>query len=261
MSLFAFVVFCLVIISFAYLFGSDFLQKQERPWHTQFDVCEDSLSEKYRAAYPLWNFRPVTEQIESTKDTTVLILVDAWGIPIEEAELEKEYRVFESVPHKFALHQRLVNRTRHAELIEFKKFSPEAVFIFGGDSLEYGRKGYIAAMGFGEQIYCARCSDTVMLSRLDSILCESRFRTVAWTTQNSRDGDKMQLMDLLERIARLAQKHPDVRFVVQGSHRPILGTPETRRKNYSHWVPVTVLNADRLALVQFLRGGYRALYI
>ena len=81
-----------------------------------------------------------------------------------------------------------------------------------------------------------------MIEHLDSMLSETQFNTIAWTTQDSRFGDENKLTSLLKNIAKLAEKHPTIQFIIQGTHRPILSTPEKRRENYPHWVPVVVLN-------------------
>ena len=241
-NLSAFVLFCLTIISFAYFVGSDFLRKQEKPWHMQTTVHEDSLSSTYQANYQILDRHPVIQQINPKKQNTVLILVDAWGVPFDESRLENEFKIFKHLPHQFAIHKRLGNRTKHAEHVEFRKDSSEAIFIFGGDSLEYGRKEYMPTLGYREQLYCQKCPDSAMIGLLDSLLLEARFNTIAWTTQDSRLGDENKLISLLKNIANLAKKHPTVQFVIQGAHRPILGTPEKRREYYAHWVPIVIAN-------------------
>ena len=241
-NLLAFFFFCLTVISFAYFVGSDFLRKQEKPWHMQTNVHEDSLSSTYLATYRILDRYPVEQQICSKEINKVLILVDAWGVPFDESRLGKEFNIFARLPHQFAIHKRLGNRTKHAEHVELRKDSSEAIFIFGGDSLEYGRKEYIPTLGYREQFYCQQCPDSVMIGFLDSLLSESQFNTIAWTTQDSRLGEENKLISLLQKIAELAKKYSSVQFVIQGTHRPTLGAPEKRQENYSHWVPVVVVN-------------------
>ena len=241
-NLSAFVMFCLTVISFAYFFGSDFLRKQEKPWHMQTNVHEDSLSSTNCTTYQILDRHPVVQQIHSKKTKKVLILVDAWGVSIKESRLEKEFDIFTLLPHQFFVHKRLGNRTKHAEHVELRKDSSEAIFIFGGDSLEYGRKEYIPTLGYTEQFYCQQCPDSMMIGLLDSLLSAIRFNTIAWTTQDSRFGDESKLISLLNNIAKLAKKYPTIQFVVQGTHHPILGTPQIRQEYYIHWVPVVVLN-------------------
>ena len=85
-----------------------------------------------------------------------------------------------------------------------------------------------------------------MATMLDSVLAAvevdsaSLVKNIAWTTQDSRDGDRAKLHATLRLIAEVARKHPEVRFIVQGTHRPILGDPKIRRESFTHWVPVVI---------------------
>ena len=90
-NLLTFFFLCLMTISFAYFIGSDFLRKQEKPWHMQTSVHEDSLSSTYLTTYQILNRNPVKQQIHTKKINKVLILVDAWGVPFNESRLEKEF--------------------------------------------------------------------------------------------------------------------------------------------------------------------------
>ena len=237
-----FLAFIALVIPLSYVLGSDFMGKQEKPWHMQDAIHEDSLSQEYLHKYTILDKVPVALQVELHKEKRVLILIDAWGVPINESRLEKEFNIFSHLPHQFFIHKRLSNRTKHAEHVEFRKNFSDAVYIFGGDSLDYGRKEYVPTLGYTEQFYCQKCSDSAMIVHLDSMLSETQFNTIAWTTQDSRQGDEDKLISLLKNIANLAEKHSTVQFVIQGAHRPILGSPEKRRECYAHWVPVVTVN-------------------
>ena len=170
------------------------------------------------------------------------ILVDAWGVPVDEALLAEDFSAFADLPHVFALHQRLANRTKHAERTEFRNSIPENIYLFGGDSLEYGRTEYIPQAGFSKCVFCQHCSDSLMLIKVDSLLQADSLKFIAWTTQSSRIGDRDSLHLALRRIADFAKIHPEILFIVQGTHRPTLGTPEARKSCKAHWVPVAILN-------------------
>lgn len=205
-----FLAFIAITIPLSYVLGSDFMGKQEKPWHMQGAVHEDSLSQEYLHKYMILDKVPVALQIERHKEKRVLILIDAWGVPFDEKKLAEEFAIFKDVPHKFAIHKRLKNVTKHAELVEFRSDSTESIFIIDN------------------------------LSSLDSLLENSDYRIIALTAHNSKDGSEESLRKGLNDIAGLMKKFPDVQFVVQGAHRPILGTPETRREYYAHWVPVVI---------------------
>ena len=138
-------------------------------------------------------------------------------------------------------------------------------FFFGGDSSIQWRYHYIRRIGFQQEFWTdSIASDAVMASKIDSLLntpvCDSTLdstcvnrRFIAWTTRDTRfpisdDADETKrlyyerLFGSLRIIADLAKKHPEVRFVVQGDHEPILSPLEFQRKFYKRWVPFVVLN-------------------
>ena len=89
-----------------------------------------------------------------SSQVNVFILVDAWGVPVEETLLESDFSLFRDIPHKFALHQRLANRTKHAERVEFRNVVSGNIYLFGGDSTEYDRSTYIKEIGFDKMFFC-----------------------------------------------------------------------------------------------------------
>lgn len=205
-----FLAFIVFTIPLSYVMGSDFMGKQEKPWHMQGVVHEDSLSQEYLHKYTILDKVPVVLQIERHQEKRVLILIDAWGVPFDEKKLAEEFAIFKDVPHKFAIHKRLKNVTKHAELVEFRSDSTESILTIDE------------------------------LGKLDSLLENSGYKTIALTLHNSKDGSEKDLRKVLNDIAGIMKNYPDVQFVVQGAHRPILGTPETRREYYAHWVPVVI---------------------
>ncbi len=246
LNLLCFLVLVVVTASLIYILGKmNFSTPFGKPWHLQPSVHEDSLSQEYLNQYLIRDGHPLIRNLFDSTRTNLFILVDAWGVPIQEMTLQKEFALFEKVSHKFALHQRLANRNTHAERVEFRNDISQGIYLFGGDSLEYNRQVYIREIGFEKTLFCQKCNDGVMLRKIDSLLQKDSFRLVAWTTQSSRSGDKDSLYSSLKLIADFAEKHPEIRIVVQGTHRPILCTSNIRNQYKSHWVPVVVLNGDR----------------
>lgn len=255
----AFVAFAIV---FSYLISAQYIKTGDKPWHMQPFIDADSLTAEYAGNYELLGKGQLFRRFADSTRTTVNILVDAWGVPFEPQLLREDFAVFKDVPHKEYLHYRLVNRTRHAEFAELRIYwqvrdsaelsdsiAPHnAIYLFGGDSLEYGRNLYIDSLGYAEHVFCQKSPDSVMAATLDSVLAAvagdsaSPVKNVAWTTQGSRDGDRAKLHATLRLVADVARKHPEVRFIVQGTHRPILGDPKIRRESFAHWVPAVVLN-------------------
>lgn len=252
-SLAVFSVLFVFAVIFSYLINSQFIKTPEKPWHMQPSIDADSLTEEYVSKYELLDRRKLAGRFADSTWITVTILVDAWGVPFDENLLAEDFSIFKGLKQKKFLHHRLANRTRHAEFAEYRIPGDSArsyggVYLFGGDSLEYGRNLYIDSLGYAQKLFCQRCADPVMLGKLDSLLSlDSLFasketKVIALTTQDSRDGDRTKLLATLHLIADVARKHPEVRFIVQGTHRPILGDPKIRRESFTHWVPAVVIN-------------------
>ena len=241
-SLLFFFLFVLFSTSLLYVLGIDFLSKQSKPWQLQHSVHEDSLSSEMKREYQVVDKASLLNHFRDSSRVTVLVLVDSWGVSNDERKLREDFAIFNDVPHKYYIHQRMANRTKHAENVEYRHDDSVGVFLFGGDSLEYGRKEYIPLLGYSCLLFWQNSTDSFMIAKLDSLIQESRFRVYAWTTQDSRFGNRDKLHNTLQGLSGLAQKYPDIHFIVQGLHRPILGSPETRRAYKSHWVPAAILN-------------------
>lgn len=238
--------FTIVVISMAslvYVLGTtSFSSSFDKPWHLSPSEHEDSLSLDYLKRYQIIDQKPISQYYFDSSRTNIFILVDAWGVPVQDSILSGEFAIFENIPHSFALHQRLANRNKYAERVELRNPASSNLYLFGGDSLEYNRPGYIKELGFEKSLYCNKCSDSLMIAKIDSVLAVDSLKFIAWTTQSSRTGNKDSLRKTLSLIAKFANTHPEQQIVVQGTHRPILGTPEIRNSYKSHWVPVVILN-------------------
>lgn len=214
----------------------------EKPWHLQPAIHEDSLSQESKNLYKIFGKRRLYSHFKDTSRTQVIILVDSWGVPIDDSLLKEDFSIFADIPHIFALHQRLANRTKHAELTELRDNAPSNIFLFGGDSLEYNRKQYLQEIRFSRTLFCQYCSDSTMVAKMDSVLTHDSVAYLAWTTQSSRTGDRDSLHNSLQLIADFAKRHTEASVIVQGTHRPTLGSPETRNSYKAHWVPAVILN-------------------
>ena len=250
-SLYGFCAFVVLAVAISYLMGATLFVESEKPWHMQPFTDADSLTVEYTGKYELLDKKSLLSRFADSSRVTVAILVDAWGVPFDELLLAEDFSIFKDLPHREFLHHRLANRTRHAEFAELRiprdgTSSRDGVYLFGGDSLEYGRNLYIDSLGYGVRLFCQKCPDSVMATMLDSVLAAvevdsaSLVKNIAWTTQDSRDGDRAKLHATLRLIAEVARKHPELRFIVQGTHRPILGDPKIRRESFTHWVPVVI---------------------
>ncbi|WP_407457004.1 hypothetical protein [Fibrobacter sp.] len=246
LNLLSFLVFVFVTASLVYVLGKmNFSTPFGKPWHLQSSVHEDSLSQEYLNQFQIRDGRSLIQDLYDSSRANLFIMVDAWGVPIQENVLEKELALFEKVPHWFTLHQRLANRNIHAERVELRNDIYQNIYLFGGDSLEYNRQVYIREIGFKKTLFCQKCNDGVMLGKIDSLLQNDSLQLIAWTTQSSRSGDKDSLFASLKLIVDFAARHSDVHIVVQGTHRPVLCESKIRNQYKSHWVPVVVLNGSR----------------
>ena len=265
-------------VVFSYLINAQIVDRPLKPWHMQPAIDADTLSAEYMSGYKLLDKKSVLRRFADSNRTTVAVLVDGWGVPFDTSLLRGDFAVFQDLPHVDYLHSRLANRTRHAEFSELRVFwdstaQRNGIYLFGGDSLEYGRNLYVDSLGYNHHIFCQRCGDSAVFALLDSLLSDflvlgsdslargsdslaqgdsltrtrdslnqGRVGVLSATTWDSRDGDRQKLRATLSQVAALARKHPEVRFVLVGSHRPNLGDPKIRRESFAHWVPVTVLN-------------------
>lgn len=243
-NLIVFLMLIFATVSLIYVLGKmDLTGPLGKPWHLLPAVHEDSLSATYKGSYQIMGKTPLRATLLDTTKTNVFILIDAWGVPVDENILALDLKEFETLPRKFALHRRLANYTSHAEHAEFRNNFASNIFLFGGDSLQFNRREYIPALGFQNSIFCNNCGNNVIISKIDSVLLEPEHpQFVAWTALASTIGEHNKIRQTLTQIADLAKRHPEVRFVVQGTHRPVLCGPETRNSYKAHWVPVAVLN-------------------
>lgn len=237
-----FAVFVAFAVVFSYLISAQYIKTGDKPWHMQPFVDADSLTPEYAGNYELLGKDQLFRQVADTSRVTINILVDAWGVPFDSTYLREDFGIFKDVQHKEYLHQRLANRTRHAEFAELRLNDSNGVYLFGGDSLEYGRNLYIDTLGYTEHLFCQKSPDSTMFAFLNMVLREGTSKRIALTTQDSRDGDRLKLHSTLRLIAETARDYPNVQFIVQGTHRPTLGDPKIRRESFTHWVPAIVLN-------------------
>ena len=145
----------------------------------------------------------------------------------------------------------------------------KTLYVYGGDSLVQMRNKYIRNVGFDETFFGISANsgveprtDRESAALLDSLLSvqDSAVRFIAWTTLDTKfplpgfkDPYRIDvaavdsvytecLAGTLQLVAGLAKKHPDVRFIVQGDHNPILSPLKFQEKFYKRWVPFVVLN-------------------
>lgn len=160
--------------------------------------------------------KPLASLLQDSSRPLVMILVDGWGVPYDERLLEADFQMIGEKGVSYAIHKRSFQTTSYAESIEYGSSFKDGVVIDGEDS--------------------AGCA------KIDSLISEGSWNRIAWTARGPREGDRDKLHSLLKELSELASKHSDVQFIIQGTHRPILGTPETRRMYLAPWVPAVFIN-------------------
>lgn len=241
------------------------------------DWARNNLIPEFRLKNNATDSVSVTRYYVDTTRCNVVVLVESWGIPMDSAMFAKELAVYDGILKERGIHFRMYSRTRTAEredLLDsawrdstgrrdslfmpnrFAALGYKTSFLFGGDSAIQRRHKYIRNIGFQETIWTdSTTADIVMAEKIDSLLSrsDSAKHFIAWTTRDTRfpiSDDTVgtekfyyeRLFGTLQMVADLAKKHPDVRFVVQGDHEPILAPMEFQQKFYRRWVPYVILN-------------------
>lgn len=246
------------------------------------DQCQKSVDRTYipdsmKLVYDVTDSVSITKYYADTTRSNVVVLVESWGIPMDSAMYTKELALFDGGLKKNGIHFRMYSRTRTAEredLLDsawrdstgrrdslfmpnrFASLGYKTSFLFGGDSTIQWRYKYIQNIGFQNAFWTdSATADIEMAAKIDSLLNlpDSVKQFIAWTTRDTRfpisddpvETEKLyyeRLFGTLRIIADLAKKHPNVRFIVQGDHEPILSPLEFQAKFYRRWVPFVVLN-------------------
>ena len=232
----------------AFLIASPFIGKnlfitnQSAPWQLSPFNSGDSLSASYKEHYRVLDQNALIHRIKNNAPTTVSVMIDGWGVPYDEDMLAEDFSIFEKNTALFALHKRYLGHTAHAETVELRTGFKDGLQIGSGDSTECAKMEANPTYEM-KQIYCClNCKDEETAVKLDSILTDTTWKRLAWTAHETNLGDRDKLHVLLRQLAEIASRHSEVQFIIQGTHRPILGTPETRRKYNAHWVPAVFLN-------------------
>lgn len=185
------------------------------PWHL-LPFGADSLSQHYRDNYRVLDEKSLETLLPDSTKPLVMILVDGWGVPYDESLLDADFRMLKGKNIFRAVHKRKVQYTSFAEAAEYGKAFNDGIILDSDDS-----------------VGCAK---------IDSLISEGSWMRIAWTARGPREGDRNKLHKLLKELSKLAGSHPDVQFIIQGTHRPILGTPEARRMYLAPWVPAVFIN-------------------
>lgn len=215
----------------------------ESPWQlVPFNA--DSLSRLYKEHYTQLNLDAVTLKLQDSSRRLIMVLVDGWGVPYDETLLEHDFAHFSIGNSTFAVHKRLLQTTLHAENVEYRHNFADGLLLENGDSATCAKSDAALGPHFKQTLCCENCDDMRTTKMIDSLVNDTAWSKIAWTARGTREGDRNKLDNLLKELADIAVKHPDIQFIIQGTHRPLLGTPETRRKYLAPWVPVVFINCE-----------------
>jgi hypothetical protein len=241
LNLALFSAFILFMVSLPMIFVDRYLPQSQHPWQLQ-PFGNDSLSSFYKDNYLVVGDTALMEFLQDSSRTTVNILVDGWGVPYDEELLVQDFKLFKDNSAKYAIHKRMFGFTAIVESGEFGKDFAEGVFLSNGDSSTCNKKQQNMKRYFSDFRCFEGFEDKQIVSVLDSLLADGSWSRVGWTTYGTREGDREKLHLLLDNLSQLAKRYPQVQFIVQGTHRPIFGAPEVKRKYLAPWVPAVFLN-------------------
>lgn len=230
------------LISLPWVCGNMFLSHQDAPWQLLPFNSGDSLSAVYKERYRVLDAPALIRRIEDTSRTTISIMIDGWGVPYNEEMLAEDFAFFDKGATRFVLHKRLLGHTAYAETVEMRTGFEDGLSIVNGNSAECSRLEAQPRFGTKQTLCCLNCTDKEAIALLDSVLADTAWKRMEWTAHEANLGDRGRLHDILRQLAGVAARYPDVQFIIQGTHRPILGTPETRRKYNGRWVPAVFIN-------------------
>ena len=156
-------------------------------------------------------------------------------------------------------------------------------YLHGYDGSFYKRASNYAKFGFDTLLFrkefrsrgLSECHygflgicDSSIIGYIDSLLTDSIPKFIYWTTLDAHppyelaDGiekssacQSMQFSDIdctyftlqqntMKRLAMLAKKHPEYRFIIRGDHRPMGSVKESKfvQSFYFRWVPLIILD-------------------
>lgn len=230
------------LITIPFVSEKFFVTNSNVPWQFSPFNSGDSLSVTYKERYHVLDQQALIHRIEDKTRVTVSIMIDGWGVPYDEEMLTEDFAIFAKNTIQIALHKRFHGYTSHAEAVELRAGFEDGLYITNGDSTECTQMEMQPPYGTKQVYCCLNCADSDVAVALDSILSDTTWKRLAWTAHETNLGDRNKLHNLHRQLTKIASHHPRVQFIIQGTHRPILGTPETRQKYNPHWVPAIFVN-------------------
>lgn len=180
-------------------------------------VEQKVLPEEFTAKYSVEDSAFVARRYVDSTRSNVFVLVESWGIPMDNERFEAELSVFRDadIPVQVGVHSRMYSRTRTAErenlIYELKRdsatrrrdtlFIPAQLaaagfdtrFFVASDSAEQWRFKYVRNVGFDHVVWDKTLKDGDIVKMLDSVLTVPSDSSVtaprvfvAWTTTSTK---------------------------------------------------------------------------
>ena len=231
------------LISFPILCVDRYLSHPDYPWQL-VPFGADSLSHSYKNQYQVLGPQALMTRLADSSKSTLMVLIDGWGVPYDETMLENDFAILRGPNTAVAMHKRLLGHTTHAENVEYRLGFSNGVLIAEGDSIACAKVEREQGAHFKQTICFEKYNDMQTIAMLDSLIADTTWNKIGWTVRSTREGDREKLHGLLRGLVNIAKKHPETQFIIQGTHRPILGAPETRRRYLAPWVPAAFINCE-----------------
>lgn len=180
-------------------------------------VEQKVLPESFKAKFSVEDSAFVARRYVDSTRSNVFVLVESWGIPMDNERFEAELSVFRDadIPVQVGVHSRMYSRTRTAErenlIYELKRdsatrrrdtlFIPAQLaaagfdtrFFVASDSAEQWRFKYVRNVGFDHVVWDKTLKDGDIVKMLDSVLTVPSDSSVtaprvfaAWTTTSTK---------------------------------------------------------------------------
>lgn len=254
-NLFAFSIFFLHLIFFYSILNQpllDFTLLRKIEFASpQKDLDRTTLQNHLLKRFKIINDNSISRDYIDTNKSNVIILVESWGIPLDSSKLFAEIDIFKDLNTTKGIHKRTFSHTKKAEQEDLIwKVTPDS--LDNNDTITIPQ--HLATLGYTTLALSQdlATSDSITILKVDSLLnsCENKcfisFITadtkfpIQGTTKEISETYYNKLYKSLAHIATLVKKHPEVNFIIQGDHEPILSPLEFQNQFYKRWVPFII---------------------
>lgn len=223
----------------------------------KYSIDRSNLSKDYKKEFLISDSTTITKFYLDTTKTNVIILVESWGIPIDITQFKAQLATFEDLNILVGIHRRSFSHTKKAE-------REDLIWKVTIDSTKKADTSFITEFletnEFNTKIFAQnkQLKDSIAILQISDFLdsCLNRKCLVMLTTANTHfpiqgsiiepnNSYTSELQSTLNSIVFLIKKHPEVNFILQGDHEPILSPIDFQNKFYKRWVPFVIFNSKQ----------------